>query len=184
MLVAARRQHLDRDERMFVVIYRRFDSPRARKSLKSAEITKHSASTATTKSPPMPQKPIPLGRMDHLALPTTDAARGERFYRDVLGFRAVPRPSFSFDGRWLVHDQVEVVIHLIHNSDFKPLPGPLNTMNGHFALQCTDIDSALEMLEQQGIEFVERRLPDHGYRQVFFRDPDGNIIELGEWPDK
>ena len=29
---------------------------------------------------------------------------------------------------------------------------------------------------------VERVLPDYGYRQAFFRDPDGNVLELGEWP--
>jgi catechol 2,3-dioxygenase-like lactoylglutathione lyase family enzyme len=132
----------------------------------------------------MDARPIPIGRMDHLALPTTDAARGERFYSDLLGFRAVPRPSFSFDGRWLVHDKVSVMIHLIHSADFQPATGPLNTMNGHFALQCTDIDTAVEMLKQHGIKFVERRLPDYGYRQIFFQDPDGNILELGEWPDK
>jgi glyoxylase I family protein len=96
----------------------------------------------------------------------------------------VPRPSFSFDGRWLVHDKVSVMIHLIHSADFKPRTGPINTMNGHFALQCTDIDTAVEMLKQHGIKFVERRLPDYGYRQIFFQDPDGNILELGEWPDK
>jgi glyoxylase I family protein len=130
----------------------------------------------------MADQPISIGRMDHLALPTTDAARGERFYRDLLGFRTVPRPSFSFDGRWLMHDGVGVMIHLIHSADFQPRTAPINTMNGHFALQCTEIDSAREKLIQHGIEFVERKLPDYGYRQIFFRDPDGNIIELGEWP--
>ena len=37
-------------------------------------------------------------------------------------------------------------------------------------------------LRDHGIEYVERVLPDYGYRQVFFRDPDGNVLELGEWP--
>lgn len=131
----------------------------------------------------MDAQTIAIGRMDHLALPTTDAARGERFYCDFLGFRAVPRPSFSFDGRWLVHDKVGVMIHLIHSADFQPRTGPINIMHGHFALQCTDIDAAVEKLKQHSIEFVERRLPDYGYRQIFFQDPDGNILELGEWPN-
>lgn len=30
---------------------------------------------------------------------------------------------------------------------------------------------------------IERVLPEYGYRQLFFNDPDGNNIELGEWPD-
>jgi catechol 2,3-dioxygenase-like lactoylglutathione lyase family enzyme len=45
-----------------------------------------------------------------------------------------------------------------------------------------DVDAALELLRARDIEFVERRLPDYGYRQVFFADPDGNVIEIGEWP--
>jgi glyoxylase I family protein len=127
---------------------------------------------------------IQLGRMDHVALPTSDAARGERFYCDVLGFHTVPRPSFSFDGRWLVHDAVDVMLHLIHVKDYEPPAGPLNTMHGHFALRCRDVDAAISVFRTHGISFVERRLPDYGYRQVFFQDPDGNVLELGEWPDK
>lgn len=127
---------------------------------------------------------ISLGRMDHVALPTTDAVRGERFYCDLLGFHTVPRPSFSFDGRWLVHDAVGVMLHLIHNDDRPAENEVLNTRHGHFALRCPDIDTAIDVFREQGIEYVERRLPDYGYRQVFVQDPDGNVLELGEWPEK
>lgn len=127
---------------------------------------------------------IPLGRMDHVALPTTDAARGEKFYCDLLGFHTVPRPSFSFDGRWLVHDAVGVMLHLIHNDDQPSKNEKLNTHHGHFALRCPDIDAAISVLRERGIEFVERCLPDYGYRQIFVQDPDGNVLELGEWPEK
>ena len=121
--------------------------------------------------------------MDHVALATGDAARGERFYCDLLGFRSVPRPSFSFDGRWLVHDAVGVMLHLIHVDDPKPPTDSINTRRGHFALRCSDVDAAIGVFRERGVEFVERRLPDYGYRQVFIRDPDGNVIELGEWPE-
>jgi glyoxylase I family protein len=126
---------------------------------------------------------ITLGRMDHVALPTSDAARGERFYCDVLGFHTVPRPSFSFDGRWLVHDSVGVMLHLIHEEDFKPKASAINTRRGHFALRCPDVDAAIAALREYGIELIERRLPDYGYRQIFIQDPDGNVLELGEWAE-
>lgn len=125
---------------------------------------------------------ITLGRMDHVALPTSDAARGERFYCDVLGFHTVPRPSFSFDGRWLVHDAVGVMLHLIHNDDHTAKSAEINSLQGHFAIRCTNIDAAIEVLQQHNIEFVEKQLPDYGYRQLFLHDPDGNVLELGEWP--
>ena len=132
----------------------------------------------------MSETHLPLGRMDHVALPTSDAARGERFYCDVLGFHTVPRPSFSFDGRWLVHDSVGVMLHLIHNTDLAGKAGTINSMRGHFAIRCADINAAIAVLRERGVEFVERRLPDYGYRQLFIQDPDGNVLELGEWPEK
>ena len=130
----------------------------------------------------MTQHSIPLGRMDHVALATSDAARGERFYCDVLGFHAVPRPAFSFDGRWLVHDGVGVMLHLIHNDDLAARPTEIDSLQGHFAIRCTNVDAAIEILQQHSIKFVEKRLPDYGYRQLFLHDPDGNVLELGEWP--
>ncbi len=132
----------------------------------------------------MTSNSISLGPMDHVALPTSDAARGERFYCDVLGFHTVSRPSFSFDGRWLVHETVGVMLHLIHNDDLVAKPAAINTLQGHFAIRCADIDAAIDMLRHHNIGFVEKRLPDYGYRQLFFHDPDGNVLELGEWPTR
>ena len=50
-------------------------------------------------------------------------------------------------------------------------------------MQCRQIDEAMRQLGEREIEYVVRVLPDHGYRQLFFRDPDGNLVELGQWPD-
>ncbi len=123
------------------------------------------------------------GPLNHLALPTADPDRAARFYCEVLGFRLVPRPSFSFDGRWLYRKEVGPMLHLIYDAQHKPATGAINTRGSHFAMQCHTIDRAIQQLEEYGIEYVERVLPDQGYRQVFFRDPDGNVLELGEWPD-
>ncbi len=123
------------------------------------------------------------GQLNHLALPTADPARAEQFYCELLGFQVVPRPSFSFDGRWLYRPQVGPMIHLLHVSNHRPPTGPIDTLTHHFALQCADIDGVKRLLTERGIELVERRLPDYGYRQIFFRDPDGNLLELGDWPE-
>lgn len=75
------------------------------------------------------------------------------------------------------------MIHLIHDDDFEPrLTLPINTRTSHLALQVSDYDGAVERLKAHNVAYVERVLPDYGYRQVFFRDPDGNVLELGEWP--
>ena len=124
-----------------------------------------------------------MGQLNHIALPTVDPARAEKFYVDLLGFRVVPRPSFSFDGRWLYREEVGPMLHLLHVPDHQVPTGPINTLSAHLAIQCSDAQEVVDQLNTEKIDFVERNLPDFGYRQIFFRDPDGNLIELGEWPE-
>jgi glyoxylase I family protein len=131
----------------------------------------------------MTPAPLAPGLMNHVALPTSDPERAVRFYCDVLGFTETPRPSFNFRGAWLFRREVGVMIHLIHDAAFvPPTDRPINTRQGHLAIRVDDYDRAVAQLREHGVEVVERVLPDYGYRQVFFRDPDGNVLELGEWP--
>lgn len=121
--------------------------------------------------------------MNHLALPTADPERGARFYCNVLGFVRTPRPGFSFRGAWLLRPEVGVMIHLIHDEHFRPPENAaVNSRGNHFAMQVADYDAAVRSLAEHGVRFVEHKLPDYGYRQAFFHDPDGNVVELGEWP--
>lgn len=123
------------------------------------------------------------GAFNHIGLPSLDPGRSASFYCDVLGFQLVPRPAFSFDGRWLYRPEVGPMLHLIHDANHQIPTGEINTRGSHFAMYHSDIDAALTQLDALKVEYVQRTLPDHGYRQVFFRDPDGNVIEIGEWPD-
>lgn len=121
--------------------------------------------------------------MNHVALNSANPEESAKFYRDVLGFEITPRPPFSFRGAWLWHRDVGVMVHLIHDADHPTASdGPINTRHAHFAMQASDYDVATKQLIELGVEIVERVLPQYGYRQVFFRDPDGNVLELGEWP--
>ena len=131
----------------------------------------------------MPSNPLPIGQFNHVTLPSVDLPKAERFYVDLLGFRVLPRPSFSFDGRWLYREEVGPLIHLNHNPKHEVPEGPLNTRGAHFAMQCSNLQEVVDQLSAAGIEYAVRTLPDFGHRQVFFRDPDGNLIELGEWPE-
>ena len=128
--------------------------------------------------------PISTGRLNHVALPTADPERGARFYRDVLGFIETPRPAFSFRGAWLLKREVGVMIHLIHDEAFRPAgdDARINSRTNHLAIQVDDYDAAVKLLAAHGVRYVEHVLPTYNYRQVFFHDPDGNTLELGEWP--
>lgn len=128
-------------------------------------------------------KPLQVGPLNHIALPSAAPETASLFYCEVLGFEQTPRPSFSFRGSWLLSRATGLMIHLIHDAHFEPeLTGPINTRSAHLAMQTADYDQTIQELKTHHIEFVERVLPDYGYRQVFFRDLDGNVLELGEWP--
>jgi catechol 2,3-dioxygenase-like lactoylglutathione lyase family enzyme len=131
----------------------------------------------------MPPEPAEIGPLNHVALPTADPERGAEFYCRVLGFVRTARPGFSFRGAWLWRPETRMMVHLIHDAAFHPdLENSINTRIGHLAFQTADYDKAVDALRRHSVELVERVLPDYGYRQVFFRDPDGNLVELGEWP--
>lgn len=131
----------------------------------------------------MSESPLTLGQFNHINLPTADPVRAVRFYVELLGFRIVPRPPFSFDGRWLYREEVGTMIHLNHLPEHNYRAGPIEPRQPHFAIQCPDVKAVADRLRAEGIEYVERNLPAFGYRQLFFRDPDGNLLELGEWPE-
>lgn len=137
---------------------------------------------------------LPTARFNHAAINCNDKDQSVRFYSQVLGFREVPRPAFSFVGSWLYRDGLGMMLHLIQTDAIDPpLAGPaveqaeadaaINSRIRHLAFRVTDVDLALERLDAHGVEYVAKRLPTYGYRQVFFKDPDGNLIEVGEWPD-
>ncbi len=125
---------------------------------------------------------VDVGPFNHAALNTRDLAASVRFYVEVLGFHEVPRPGFSFAGSWLYRDGLGMMLHLIEDQRFLVEKTNIETRGHHLAFRVDDFDEARKRITSHGIEFVERKLPDHGYRQMFFHDPDGNVIELGEWP--
>lgn len=112
---------------------------------------------------------------------TARIAEAETFYRDVLGLTL----RTKFDGA-LVFD--------IGGSDLRVSPVPSTARGEHTVLgfAVTDLDGALASLSARGVVF-ERfagfphddngvvTSPD-GARVAWFRDPDGNILSVVQFP--
>ena len=127
--------------------------------------------------------PLATGRFNHASLNCRNVAASVAFYRSVLGFREVRRPDFDFEGSWLYRDELGMMLHLIGDAEMKVNSlGLTNTRRPHLAFYVDDVDAALAKLVTLEIEHKHKRLPTFGYRQIFFCDPDDNLIELGEWP--
>jgi len=124
--------------------------------------------------------PLPIVAVNHVGITSRRVAESRRFYREVLGFREVSRPNFNFDGAWLYN--YGTMIHVIHNVDALEPGGTISGRVSHLALQVNDLDEAVRLLDERGIRYMRNEIKDRGIHQVFFHDPDGNTIEIANYP--
>ena len=132
---------------------------------------------------------MPLNRLDHYSIRTEHLAETERFYTDVLGLTAGPRPTFPFPGVWLYNGDVAVVhvVGIDRNDpeglkaylgdkamDSTPGTGTID----HIAFTGSDVEAMRARFRGVGIPFRDRAVPSLNLEQVFLEDPNGVTIEL------
>ncbi|MDZ4717634.1 MAG: VOC family protein [Roseiflexaceae bacterium] len=111
----------------------------------------------------------------HIALLTSNFAQMLTFYTETLGLPVVG----AFSGGTIVFLQVGgTTIELIERANYTaPQIGGWE----HLAFTVADVDAAYDQLKALGVPFhVEPKdtAPPAEARIAFFKDPDGNILEL------
>jgi len=99
------------------------------------------------------------------------------FYCDVVGLRQGERPAFRSFGYWLYAGERDV----LHLSEAKPgetRAVDVATTFDHAAFTCTDAAAMEQKLTRLGIKFEATFAAQTGTKQIFFRDPAGNGVEL------
>ncbi len=126
---------------------------------------------------------IKLQHIDHFVLTVASVERTSEFYRDVLGMRPVTfgdgRVALEF-GRHKINLHAagaEFTPHARH-----PLPGSADV-----CLIVESVSDALNHVQAMGVDVFEGPVPRTGAKgpitSIYFRDPDGNLIELAEYDD-
>jgi catechol 2,3-dioxygenase-like lactoylglutathione lyase family enzyme len=118
-------------------------------------------------------------KLHHVSRQTERLDETRKFYVEVLGFREISRPPFVFGGAWLFGAGIQ--IHLIE----EPFPAQdmtLNSRENHIAFAVENMEAAEETLKTHGIPYIHNVVPERGTNQLFFKDPDGWMIELGPFP--
>lgn len=126
-----------------------------------------------------------IKRLDHLALVTTDAERAARFYIDLLGFHESGRlPNTPHSGTIVFVSLGGTQVELFGTGDPSAAPAAEKAVGyKHLALLVEDIDGEYERLKAAGVEFsMVPTTVESGLRIAFFRDPDGNALELMQRP--
>jgi glyoxylase I family protein len=127
-------------------------------------------------------------RIDHIELLTAEPERTIAFYTSVLGFRERERariaetPMGPLDLTYL--DLGSTTVEVMCYADEKSiLPRDPEQRLGWqcLALEVEDMDGALAILKQQGVEAAWGPVKRAEYARAEIRDPDGNPIELRQW---
>jgi lactoylglutathione lyase len=119
----------------------------------------------------------------HIGIRVHDLERSMTFYA-LLGFEKTVGPIGPEPVAILVHPS-GVEVNLVLNAPNASEPNVLMDVPEkhpgitHVAFECADIAFAKKRLEDAGLRASGGpvRFP-HGAQAVFFRDPDGNVIEL------
>ncbi len=116
-----------------------------------------------------------IAHTHHIAIFTSNFTRVRDFYVDTLGLPMVG----AFEGRNIVFVGVgSTAIEIVESAGERADNGGWR----HLALEVPDIDAAYQELTAKGIAFHEtpRDFPPEAprVRIAFFRDPDGNELEL------
>jgi glyoxylase I family protein len=127
-------------------------------------------------------------RIDHIELLTAAPDRTIAFYTGVLGFRERERmripetPSGPLDLVYLELGGTTVEVMCYAEATAIPSRN-LDLRLGWqcLALEVDDMDGALHMLKQKGVEAAWGPVKRDGYARAEIRDPDGNPIELRQW---
>lgn len=109
--------------------------------------------------------------LHHVSVNVDDVRSAVAFYTDLLGLRPIDRPDIGVPGAWLEAPN-GLQVHLIE------LPGGGSDSN-HMAFAVDDIDAEIAALRARGVSVPDWSDIGTG-RQVFLRDPSGNIVELNQ----
>lgn len=127
-------------------------------------------------------------RIDHIELLTALPERTIAFYTDVLGFTERVRtriPQTPHGPLDLIYLELGgTTVEVMCYPEAKALPPRSAEMRLGWqclALEVQDMDGALRLLRDKGVETAWGPLTRPDYARAEIRDPDGNPIELRQW---
>jgi len=119
-------------------------------------------------------------QMSHVSITVTDVEKARGFYTGVLEFKEIPRPAFDFPGLWYSLGG-DLQLHIILNDQLVRPAVERETIVArypHFALWTDDCDATAARIGALGLPSRDVISGPTGLRQVFVKDPDGNMVEF------
>ena len=127
---------------------------------------------------------IAIERIDHLVLTVFDIDRTLDFYSRVLGMEPV---TFAGGRRGLAFGRQKLNLHQagreFEPKALRPAPGAIDIC----FITAQSLDDVMAQLREHGVAIIEGPVDKTGalgpMKSVYFRDPDGNLVEVSRYPD-
>ena len=101
----------------------------------------------------------------------------KKFYIEIVGLKLGHRPPFNNGGYWLYANDKDV-LHLSFSKNDITNELHVSSTFDHMAFTAENEMDHINVLKENNINFIIREVPEIGTRQIFFKDPAGNGIEL------
>jgi catechol 2,3-dioxygenase-like lactoylglutathione lyase family enzyme len=124
--------------------------------------------------------------LSHL-LVVADLDRSVAFYRDVLGARLErvyggSTAVFEFGGTWILLTTAGDPTPDKPGVSFVPPSGDGSAVSAEFTIRVPDCRAAYDVLLARGATFLTPPYDWGSEVRCFFRDPDGNLLEISSIP--
>ena len=125
-----------------------------------------------------------IDRFDHIVFTVRDIERTCAFYSNVLAMEVI---TFGEGRRALRFGEQKINLHLA-GAEFEPkAEAPVPGSEDLCLITKTDVGDAMAHVKNCGVEIIEGPCEKSGavgpIRSFYFRDPDGNLIEVSNYPD-
>ena len=116
--------------------------------------------------------------IDYTVIFVRDMTAMRRFYEDILGFAVLRELS----PRWIeyrVGDNTLALARPNLTAADIPTPNGSASLQLAFKVSAPEVDQCADELVRQGVSLLSPPTDQvFGHRTVFFRDPDGNLLEV------
>ena len=116
--------------------------------------------------------------IDYTVIFVRDMAAMRRFYQDILGFPLARELSPGWIEYRVGGNTLALARPSLTASDV-PTPGGSASLQLAFKVSVAEVDRCADELVRQGVDLLSPPTDQSfGHRTLFFRDPDGNLLEV------
>jgi catechol 2,3-dioxygenase-like lactoylglutathione lyase family enzyme len=114
--------------------------------------------------------------LEHVAICAEDTEALARWYCETLGFEVCYKNSKT-PPTLFVKEAGGSMLEIMPAKGPRPGRDDADAGLAHLALSVSDFEAALDDLKSKGVELGEPKEASGGVKVVFFKDPEGNLIQ-------